>query len=244
MTSDSWYYDPDFFIRTPGGSYEFRAVDGKYDISADFNRQCFRVIPLDADGTPLSYHADDATGCIWVIGANSSYGKPTYEPGQGDGWSESRALPMARTDATHHQITFEVGQQLNPDHVNFKFFRQNSFGQGDDDAFTPFTVPSLTTISDIFYVNYNTPDCGNVKLRSGKKLTDGDVYVFTIDSSDPQHLILSTANLTDGIYEKSQTRTVGSVHYYDLSGRPVTRMGSSHQPSRRILIRSGKKIIQ
>ena len=244
MTSDSWYYDPDFFIRTPGGSYEFRAVDGKYDISADFNRQCFRVIPLDADGTPLSYHADDATGCIWVIGANSSYGKPTYEPGQGDGWSESRALPMARTDATHHQITFEVGQQLNPDHVNFKFFRQNSFGQGDDDAFTPFTVPSLTTTSDIFYVNYNTPDCGNVKLRSGKKLTDGDVYVFTIDSSDPQHLILSTANLTDGIYEKSQTRTVGSVHYYDLSGRPVTRMGSSHQPSRRILIRSGKKIIQ
>ena len=151
---------------------------------------------------------------------------------------------MARIDDTHHQITFEVGRQLNPEKVNFKFFHQNSFGNDANDEFTPFTDPKITTTSDVFYVNFNTPDCGNVKLRSGKKLTDGDVYVFTIDSSDPQHLILSTANLTDGIYEKSQTRTIGSVHYYDLSGRPVTRMGSSHQPSRRILIRSGKKIIQ
>ena len=108
---------------------------------------------------------------------------------------------MAQIDATHHQITFEVGKQLNPDKVNFKFFHQNSFGNDSNDEFTPFTNPKITTTSDVFYVNYNTPDCGNVKLRSGKKLTPGDVYVFTIDTSDTEHVVLSTENITTSINE-------------------------------------------
>ena len=245
MVADDWYYDPDFFQRQDDGTYLFRAVSGKYDISADFNNQCFHVTPLDEEGQPLTYHTWDGTGCIWVIGANSSYGKPTYIPGNDDGWSESRALPMAQIDATHHQITFEVGKQLNPDKVNFKFFHQNSFGNDSNDEFTPFTNPKITTTSDVFYVNYNTPDCGNVKLRSGKKLTPGDVYVFTIDTSDTEHVVLSTENITTSIDEPMVGNSREDDKWYDLMGRAVgsgtDRKGDL--PSKQILISHGKKAI-
>ena len=247
MNADSWYFDPDFFLRSEDGKYQFRAVSGKYSISADFNNQCFRVIPLDENGQPLTYNKSDGTGCIWVIGANSSYGKPAFIPGNDDGWSESRALPMARIDDTHHQITFEVGRQLNPEKVNFKFFHQNSFGNDANDEFTPFTNPKITTTSDVFYVNFNTPDCGNVKLRSGKTLKTGDVYVFTIDTSDTSHVVLSTENLTSGIGKVWVSDGRNDDVYYDLTGRKVDmlpRKSYNSRPSRQILIHEGKKIIR
>ena len=247
MKDDSWYFDPDFFVKTGEGVYQFRAVSGKYSISADFNNQCFHVTPLDDAGAPLTYHVSDGTGCIWVIGANSSYGKPSFVPGNDDGWTEGRALPMARIDDTHHQITFEVGRQLNPDKVNFKFFHQNSFGNDANDEFTPFTDPSITTTSDIFFVNYNTPDCGNIKLRSGKKLTTGDIYVFTIDTSDIHHVVLSTENITTGISGTIQSRQWHDGAYYDLTGRKIGQMprdAPSNQPRKQILVTKGKKIIR
>lgn len=240
MTDDSWYFDPDFFVNCGDGSYLFRAVSGKYSICADFNQQCFRVTPLDEVGNPLTYSISDGKGCIWVIGANSSYGKPSYEPGNDDGWSESRALPMARVDDTRHQITFEVGKQLNPDKVNFKFFHQNSFGNDENDEFTPFTNPRITTTSDVFYVNFNTPDRGNIKLRSGKKLNVGDIYVFTIDTSDPQNVVLTTENLTSGLDEILHEDCRTDIIYYDLMGRRAGKSSSR----KHILISKGKKSIR
>ena len=246
MSDDSWYNDPDFFIKNDDGTLLFRAVSGKYKISADFNNQCFHITPLDDEGLPLTYNKEDGTGCIWVIGANSSYGKPYFIPGDDDGWTESRALPMARIDATHHQITFEIGKQLNPNKVNFKFFHQNSFGNDANDEFTPFTNPKITTTSDVFYVNYNTPDCGNVKLRSGKTLKTGDIYVFTIDTSNTEHVILSTENITSNI-DKIEMSDINTDHrYYDMMGRALGTYPEQEFDKRypkRILITNGKKYV-
>ena len=247
MNGDSWYCDPDFFEKTADGSYRFVAVSGKYDICADFNNLCFRVVPLDNEGQPLAFGHQNEEGCIWVIGANSSIGKPSYIPGNDTGWTESRALPMARTDDTHYQITLKVGQQLNPENVNFKFFHQNSFGNGGNDEFTPFTDPKITTTSEVFYVNFNTPDCGNVKLRSGKKLTPGDIYVFTIDTSDASHFVLSTENLTAGIEDVIAAPT--SLHgvCYDITGKKLGNTSLRHQSRqdpKQIIIVDGKKIVR
>ena len=106
--------------------------------------------------------------------------------------------------------------------------------------------PSPTT-SDVFFVNYNTTDCGNIKLRSGKKLTTGDVYVLTIDTSDTHHVVLSTENITTGI---SGTIHSGQWHdgaYYDLAGRKVGQVPlsvPSNQSRKQILVTKGKKIIR
>jgi hypothetical protein len=246
MNDNSWYFNPDFFERTADGSYRFKAVSGKYDISADFNNHCFHVVPLDEQGKPLTYSVQDGKGCIWLIGANSSCGKPSYIPGNDDGWTESRALPLARIDDTHHQITFEVGRQLNPVKVNFKFFHQNSFGNGGNDEFTPFTDPKITTTSDVFYVNFNTPDCGNVKLRSGKTLTPGDIYVFTIDTSDTSHVILSTENITTGMDDVPSVSTDRKGACFDLMGRRVGSMApkTNGQNPKQIIIVDGRKVVR
>ena len=242
MNDSGWYHDPDFFEKTAEGTYRFKAVSGKYDISADFNNQCFHVVPLGEDGKPLGYSKQDGKGCIWVIGANSSYGKPSYVPGNDDGWSESRALPLARIDDTHHQITFEVGRQLNPEKVNFKFFHQNSFGNDANDEFTPFTDPKITTTSDVFYVNFNTPDCGNVKLRSGKTLIPGDTYVLTIDTSDTSHVVLSAENITTRLEGVRCTPSNHKGIYYDITGKILgTKIPKSHDRRKQIVIVDGKK---
>lgn len=149
---------------------------------------------------------------------------------------------MARIDDTHHQITFEVGRQLNPEKVNFKFFHQNSFGNDANDEFTPFTDPKITTTSDVFYVNFNNPDCGNVKLRSGKTLIPGDIYVLTIDTSDTSHVILSTENITtrlEGVrYDSPSHRGI----YYDIMGRKLgTKAPQTHDRRKQIIIVDGKK---
>ena len=131
--------------------------------------------------------------------------------------------------------------------MNFKFFHQNSFGNDANDEFTPFTNPKITTTSDVFYVNYNTPDCGNVKLRSGKTLTPGDVYVFTIDTSDTEHVVLSTENITTAIDETTKVNREPNGPYYDLTGRMVGygpgKASESHSP-KQILITEGKKIVK
>jgi restriction endonuclease S subunit len=154
---------------------------------------------------------------------------------------------MARIDDTHHQITFEVGQQLNPENVNFKFFHQNSFGNGDNEEFTPFTNPKITTTSDVFYINFNTPDRGNVKLRSGKTLTSGDIYVLTIDTSDTSHVILSTENITTGMEDVSTRRTSHEGVCYDITGKKMGGIAPGHhdrQGQKQIIIVDGKKIVR
>lgn len=237
MTSSSWFYDPDFF--TPDGEgYRFVPVSGKYRVTADFNNRYFKVIPLSEEGVPLTYNKQDGTGCIWVIGANTSYGKPSYPGGTDTGWSESRAIPMAYMGNHRHQITFEVGRQLNPSQVNFKFFHQNSFGNDNNDEFNTRTDYKIKTTSDVFYVNFNTEDNGNVKLRSGKTLRKGDVYVFTIDTTDPANVILSTENLTAGIKELGIATPAADGRLYNIAGQRISTWQKG------IVIVNGKKIIK
>ncbi len=222
MTSADWYYDPDFTVPTADRqAYTFRPVSGRYRVTANFSDRCFRFVPVDAADQPLTYDTTDGTGTIWVIGADGSYGKPTYD--SGTAWTESRALPMAYMGNHRHQITFEVGRQLNPDQVNFKFFHQNAFG-GESQEFRPRAGScQLTNQSDTFYSNFNDNDLGNIMLRSGRQIKRGDVYVFTLNTTDPLNAILTTDNLTQGI--RSVERLPLNTERYDLLGRRIVAEG-------------------
>ena len=84
-----------------------------------------------------------------------------------------------------------------------------------------------------------------MKLRSGKQLTPGDVYVFTIDTSDTEHVVLSTENITTSIDKPMVGNSHEDGKWYDLMGRAVgsgtDRKGNL--PSKQILISHGKKAI-
>ena len=120
-------------------------------------------------------------------------------------------------------------------------------GNGDNEEFTPFTNPKITTTSEVFYINFNTPDRGNVKLRSGKTLTSGDIYVLTIDTSDTSHVILSTENITTGMEDVSTRRTSHDGVFYDITGKKIGGIAPRHhdrQGQKQIIIVDGKKIVR
>ena len=224
MTADTWYYDPDFFARQPDGGYLFLPISGKYSITADFFTNSFRIVPLDEEGQPLTYNTAEGTGCVWVIGANSSIGKPLYAEGNDTSWDEANALPMAPIDRNLYRLTLEVGKQLNPDMVNFKLFHQNGFTGGE---FTTTSRPRITTSSRIFTVSNITNEKGNIKLRSSAHLEEGQIYVFTLDTSSISKCVLTVENYETGLIQTFEIPTPPTA-FYNLQGSRVVNLQSGN----------------
>ena len=63
LTDGSWYYDPDFLTPADGG-YRFVPVSGRYRVTALFNEHYFQILPVDANGSRLTYNKEDGTGAI------------------------------------------------------------------------------------------------------------------------------------------------------------------------------------
>ena len=224
MNGDTWYYDPDFFARQPDGGYVFLPISGKYSLTADFTCNAFHIIPLDEDGQPLTYDPEQGTGCVWVIGANSSIGKPFYAEGSDSSWDEANAIPMAPIAGSKFRLTLEVGKQLNPDKVNFKLFHQNCFTGGE---FTMTSKPRITTSSRIFTVSNTTSEKGNIKLRTTAKITEGQTYVFTLDTSNTSKSVLTVEDLETGLSQTCELSSQPDI-LYNLQGHRVTHLRSGN----------------
>ncbi|MBQ8455686.1 MAG: DUF5121 domain-containing protein [Bacteroidaceae bacterium] len=224
MNGDTWYYDPDFFARQPDGGYVFLPISGKYSLTADFTCNAFHIIPLDEDGQPFTYDPEQSTGCVWVIGANSSIGKPFYAEGSDSSWDEANAIPMAPIAGSKFRLTLEVGKQLNPDMVNFKLFHQNCFTGGE---FTMTSKPRITTSSRIFTVSNTTFEKGNIKLRTTAKITEGQTYVFTLDTSNTSKSVLTVEDLETGLSQTCELPSQLDI-LYNLQGHRVTNLRSGN----------------
>ncbi|MBP5630943.1 MAG: DUF5121 domain-containing protein [Bacteroidaceae bacterium] len=214
MNADTWFYDQDFFSRQSDGGYLFLAVSGKYSLTADFLSNCFRIIPLDEEGQPLIYNPAEGTGCVWVIGANSSIGKPKYIEGDDASWDEANAFPMAPIGKNRYRLTLEVGKQLNPNMVNFKLFHQNSFTGGE---FTMTSRYRITINSRIFTISNTTTEKGNIKLKSTAKITEGQIYVFTLDPSGITKSILTVEDYETGLIQSFEIPSLPNS-FYNLQG--------------------------
>lgn len=173
---NEWWIDPDFFTTTAEGKATFVGVNGKYRISASFDKQYYRVDPLDAKGE-LSTLQADGSGTIWAIG--SDIGKPSVK-GNAVGWSTEKGLALVYLGNKKHQISLVAGENIPTDKIDFKFFHQRAWG-GE------FVSTTITTSSDIIGIGTGAPNKegnGNLFLKDGKKLTAGKTYVFTVDLKD------------------------------------------------------------
>ena len=227
----SWYYDPDFFTRNTDGSLKFIAVSGRYQVTAYFGADYFRVTPLTESGEWVTYNKDDGTGCLWVIG-NNGIGKPSslYAGNWGaiNNWSPTPEMffPVPQIREKVYQMTLTVGQQLNATDVNFKFFHQAGYGNDNNDEFNvkQGSPCHISMTSDVFKVD--DVESGNIKLRSGAKITDGETYVFTIDCSDPKNAIVTVAGgSTSGIRPVAMSDRETDGEIYNLQGHRMPRPG-------------------
>ena len=169
---DDWFYDTDWFSKDEEGNYVFKALTGRYTVQADFDHKAFRIWAM-SENDPMKLNAD-GTGALWLIGG-SGVNKPTWEAINHSWWTGTESdICLTPIKEKVYQITLTVGKQLKADDVDFKFFGQPDWG-------TEFKGTGhthlLSTDSEVFYVK----DSGNIALKDGVTLTDGDTYVLTID---------------------------------------------------------------
>lgn len=167
-----WWIDPDFFARE-GGKMTFVPISGKYRITANLSLNYLKVEVMA--GSNLATLQADGTGAVWIIGTN--VGKPSVA-GNEVGWNTDKALCMAPVGNKKYQLTVVGGETISSDAINFKFFHQKGWG-GE------FGSATLTTASEIIFVGDGTNgrDNGNLGIVSGKTLTTGKTYLFTVDVS-------------------------------------------------------------
>ena len=236
MNAEDWFYDPDFLARETDGGYRFLPISGKYSLTANFLTKSFSTIPLDEEGQPLCYNPADGTGCVWVIGANSSVGKPTFAEGDDTAWDEANAFPMAPIGKNLYKLTLEVGKQLNPNMVNFKLFHQNGYGNGGE--FTPRGQYPISLTGRFFTISNTTTEKGNIKLRAAARIKEGQTYVFTLDTSDTSKSLLSVEDLATGIKNVNANLNLNEGAIYDLSGRKI-----NSQQKGGVYIQNGRKML-
>lgn len=233
MTSDSWYYNPDFFSRNSDGSYKFIAATGRYEIKADFTKKAFNVFAIDSNDAPLTLQTD-GTGQPWAIGLA---GKPKYHNDDSQGWwtDVDHALALAKVNTKVYRLTLTVGKEIKSDNVNFKFYGQPNWSPIEFKNATGSTYMITSNSSNLFVI---TTD-GNINKAADATLTDGDTYVFTLDlTSMPEaKLSISGNGIVTGIDTIKSSDAV-SKDIYTISGVKVK------EPTQKgIYIVNGKKMI-
>ncbi|WP_081832062.1 DUF5121 domain-containing protein [Prevotella sp. P6B1] len=178
IVNEDWFIDPDFFELNDDGNYVFRAIDGTYTLTAYNGYKFLQVYSGTAD-EPATLQAD-GSGAIWVIGGNG-INKPYLNSSNNNGWWTGTEWDQATAQIKDkvYQLTLTVGKQLSATDINFKFFGQPAWGvefKGDG------SEKSLVCNSDVFGVgDGNGHDNGNIYLKEGVTLNEGDTYIFTID---------------------------------------------------------------
>lgn len=174
---DDWYYDSDWFQKEEDGSYTFKAITGRYTILADFTHKSFRIWTMNGS-KPMSLNGD-GTGALWIIG-NEGINKPTWDAVNHSWWTGVDSdVCLTPIKAKVYQVTLTVGKQLRATGVDFKFFGQADWGiefKGKDYSHL------ISTDSEVFGIgDGNGHDNGNVYLKDGVELKDGETYVLTVD---------------------------------------------------------------
>lgn len=178
IVADDWTVDGDFFQKNADGTYTFLCINGTYNIVAYADHKYLQAYPANEDGTPATMQSD-GTGAIWIIGSDC-INKPFLSSANNKGWTTDveNDQCMAPIAAKKYRITLTVGEQLKASDVNFKFFGQPNWGVEFNGKGGDYHIDSD---NEWFRVNAADSDNGNIFLKDGAALSDGETYVFTID---------------------------------------------------------------
>ena len=178
IVADDWFVDNDFFKKNDDGTYTFLCINGTYNLKAYADYKYLQVYPANEDGSAATMQ-EDGTGSIWVIGSDC-VNKPYLTSANNKGWWTDPDWDqcMAPIAAKKYRITLTVGQQLSATGINFKFFGQPTWGVEFNGLGGNY---HLDSDNEWFRVNAADSDNGNIFLKEGVTLNDGDTFVFTID---------------------------------------------------------------
>lgn len=195
--ADDWFYDLDFFSKNEYGTYKFIAASGKYTIKVNEKARGFRIWAMKDNKNTATLN-DDGTGALWIIG-QAGVNKPLYTDVAQSWWTDTdHAICLSQVSDKVYQITLTVGKQMynGAEGINFKFY--GAAGWQKEFLGTAGQY-HITSESDILAVGDGVTeyaaghDNGNVYLKKGVTLKDGDTYVLTVDlTQGTQNAVLRT----------------------------------------------------
>ena len=183
--ADDWFYDRDFFEKNENGTYKFIAASGKYTIKVNKKARGFRIWAMNDAKNPGMLN-DDGTGALWIIG-QQGVNKPLFTDVPQGWWTDTdHAICMSQESDKVYQITLTVGKQMynGAEGINFKFYGAAGWQKEFLGTAGQYHISSE---SDIFAIGDGVTeyaaghDNGNVYLKNGVTLKDGDTYVLTVD---------------------------------------------------------------
>jgi len=201
---DNWWIDPTFLITNADGTYRFRAMDGKYRVTADQNLKFFRIEPMRGNGL-ADFDPVTKTGGIWVNGGIGDQagtapverlGIPsiTANPCL---WDPAKNFAMAPMGNGIYQVKLIANVTLFLSNVSASTvgisFYQNS--RSMDNALSldlvetlygsPGSPDSGAGTPRFMFNNGNSSSRGNMIVSgSNRTLGNGRTYVFTLDAND------------------------------------------------------------
>lgn len=199
-----WWIDPTFLDRNDNGTYRFRAVDGKYRVTADRDLKYFRIEPMNgnqlADFDPVS-----KTGGVWINGGVGDLegsaplerlGIPSFTKNPSL-WNPEKNIAMAPLGDGVYQVKLIANQTLFLSNVSGSnagiAFYQNS--RSKDNPFSIFLAqtlygspgsPSSSAGTPRFELKPATANSKGQIIASGsnRSLGNGRIYVFTLDTKE------------------------------------------------------------
>lgn len=197
-----WWVDPTFLDQAADGTLTFRAMDGKYRITADRNLKYFRIEPMDGDQL-ADFNAATKTGGIWVNGGEGNLGgsapmerlgipSMTSNPTL---WNPEKNFAMAPMGDGIYQLRLTTGKTMFQSNVSGSnvgiSFYQNS--RSLDNAF------GLNLVQTLYGGGMSTsPDGGTPRFEvqqanghsNGQMIASGSnrnlgerTFVFTLDAN-------------------------------------------------------------
>lgn len=114
-----WWIDQSFLANNGDGTYNFRAVDGKYRVTADQNLKYFKIEPMDGDKL-ADFDPVTKTGGVWVNGGvGDQQGPAPVErlgfpsmSSNGSVWNPEKNFAMAPLGDGIYQIKLIAGVNL------------------------------------------------------------------------------------------------------------------------------------
>ncbi|MDR3188298.1 MAG: DUF5125 domain-containing protein [Prevotellaceae bacterium] len=201
-----WWIDPTFLDSNDDGTYEFRAMSGKYRVTADRNLKFFRVEPMSGDAL-ADFDLPTHTGGIWING-NANIGVPSYTA-NGCSWTGDKNFAMAPMGDGIYELKLITGKTLHPqqsgNNVNFKFFvASKNTGTGFVNEASTSGNPHMVKIVKNLYGGSSSDDPsggterftvgsgsndGNIQSVNNRALVSNRTYLFRVDAkSSPAEL--------------------------------------------------------
>ena len=190
-TDATWYAQPGFFTHKKDNVWTFQgfgAPEYAYFFTLDEKLKYVKVDLRMADDPESVYANWDINHALYVNGENIGF--PTWES-NGIHWGGGKDVPVPQIGYDKYRMTLVIGQQLDGNSVNFKFFKGPNWG---GDVLSD-TDGGIVHMEDNPWIRINgqnpedTGDKGNIRAVTGAEFADGDTLIVNFDMGQTPGII-------------------------------------------------------